>query len=91
MKKSDLVIKLAEKTNIPIKTSESIINTIFDSMAETLVAGDKIEIRGFGSFVIKNYDGYAGRNPKSGLVVEVKPKKSVFFKTGKELKQRVDS
>jgi len=60
-------------------------------MAETLVSGDKIEIRGFGSFVLREHGGYNGRNPKSGQIVEVKPKKSIFFKEGKELKGRVDS
>lgn len=71
--------------------SETIINVIFDAMAETMIAGDRIEIRGFGSFIIKEYAGYSGRNPKSGLVVEVKPKKLPFFKVGKDLKERVDN
>jgi len=60
-------------------------------MADTLISGGKIEIRGFGSFVIKEYAGYSGRNPKSGLAVEVNPKKLPFFKVGKELKERVGS
>ena len=90
MTKSDLITALAEKKNIPVKVSESIILDIFASMAETMVAGGKIEIRGFGSFVIKEYAGYSGRNPKSGLAVEIKPKKLPFFKVGKELKERVD-
>jgi integration host factor subunit beta len=81
---------LAEKKSVSVKVSEDIINTIFNSMTDTMIAGGKIEIRGFGSFVIKEYEGYSGRNPKSGLAVEVKPKKSPFFKVGKELKERVD-
>jgi len=89
--KSDLITALSEKKNISVKVSESISNVIFDSMAETLIAGGRIEIRGFGSFVIKEYAGYSGRNPKSGLAVEVKAKKLPFFKVGKELKGRVDS
>jgi len=91
MNKSDLISALAENTNIPLKVSETTINTIFDSMTDTLIAGDRIEIRGFGSFVIKRYDGYNGRNPKSGQVVDVKPKKLPFFKVGRELKKRVDN
>jgi len=88
--KSDMITILAEKKSVPVKVSEEIINTIFNSMTDTMIAGGKIEIRGFGSFVIKEYAGYSGRNPKSGLAVEVKPKKSPFFKVGKELKERVD-
>ena len=88
--KSDMITILAEKKSVPLKVSEEIINTIFNSMTDTMIAGGKIEIRGFGSFVIKEYAGYSGRNPKSGLAVEVKPKKSPFFKVGKELKERVD-
>ncbi len=90
MNKSDMITILAEKKSVPVKVSEEIINTIFNSMTDTMIAGGKIEIRGFGSFVIKEYAGYSGRNPKSGLAVEVKPKKSPFFKVGKELKERVD-
>lgn len=86
-----MITILAEKKNVPVKVSEDIINTIFNSMTDTMIAGGKIEIRGFGSFMIKEYAGYSGRNPKSGLAVEVKPKKSPFFKVGKELKERVDS
>ena len=85
-----MITILAEKKSVPLKVSEEIINTIFNSMTDTMIAGGKIEIRGFGSFVIKEYAGYSGRNPKSGLAVEVKPKKSPFFKVGKELKERVD-
>jgi len=91
MTKSDLINVVAERTNTPVKVSESIINTIFDSMSETMISGGKIEIRGFGSFVIREYAGHTGRNPKSGLAVEVKPKKLPFFKVGKELKEKVDN
>ncbi len=89
MNKSDLINALALKTDTPLKTSEAIISIVFDSMTDALVAGDRIEIRGLGSFVIKEYDGYTGRNPKSGLEVAVKPKKLPFFKVGKDLKERV--
>jgi integration host factor subunit beta len=89
--KSDLVNALAEKMNIPMKTSDTIIDTIFGSMSKTLIAGDRIEVRGFGSWMVKEYDGYKGRNPKDGRVVEVKSKKLPFFKAGKDMKERVDS
>jgi integration host factor subunit beta len=90
MNKSDLITDIALRTNISMKSSETVINTIFDSMTDALVGGDKIEVRGFGSFVIKEYEGYTGRNPKTGLEVMVKSKKLPFFKVGKDLKEKVD-
>jgi len=59
-------------------------------MEEALVKGERVEIRGLGSFKVKNYDGYTGRNPKTGEMINVAPKKLPFFKVGKELKERVD-
>ena len=67
------------------------VNTFFDSIKESLVNGDRVEVRGFGSFKVKEYKGYSGRNPKTGEVVEVKSKKLPVFKVGKELKELVDS
>jgi integration host factor subunit beta len=89
MTRSDLIEKLAIEKNISNAVSEQIITEIFGSMTETLIAGSRIEIRGFGSFDIRKYEGYTGRNPKTGTQTEVKPKKSPFFKTGKELKERI--
>ena len=89
MNKSDLIEKLAKQKNISIAVAEKIIIEILDGMTENLIAGDRIEIRGFGSFEIREYGGYTGRNPKTGIQTEVKPKKSPFFKTGKELKERI--
>lgn len=63
---------------------------LIEAMADSLVAGDNIEIRGFGSFHVREYEGYIGRNPKSGKLIEVKAKKLPFFKVGKELRMRVD-
>ncbi len=90
MNKSDLVESLAGKKNLTYKKAEEIVNLIFDSMTQALVDEDRIEIRGFGSFVVKHYEGYLGRNPKSGEVIEVQPKKLPFFKVGKELREKVD-
>ncbi len=90
MNKSELVESLAESKSLTYKKSEEIVNIIFDSMTDTLVDGGRIEIRGFGSFVVKDYKAYMGRNPKTGEVIEVKPKKLPFFKVGKELRERVD-
>lgn len=90
MNKSELVEALSNVKGLSYKNSESIVNLIFDSMAETLVQGDRIEIRGFGSFVVKDYKPYTGRNPKTGELIDVKAKKLPFFKVGKELRELVD-
>jgi len=89
MNKSDLIDALALDQKLPVKTAESIIATILDSIAETLVNGDGVEIRGFGSFNVREYKSYDGRNPKTGNKIEVKPKKLPFFKVGKELREAV--
>ena len=90
MNKSQLIEALAKKENLTIKKAEMIVNTLFESIEEALIAGDRVEIRGFGSFKVKSYDGYQGRNPKTGEVIKVDEKKLPFFKVGKELKERVD-
>jgi len=89
MNKSELVEQLAIKKDIPIKRAEEIVNLIFSSMTEAMINGDRIEIRGLGSFVVKDYDTYTGRNPKTGEPIKVSPKKLPFFKVGKELKEMV--
>lgn len=90
MNKSELVESLANKKNLTYKKAEEIVNLIFDSMSQALVEGGRIEIRGFGSFVVKDYKSYMGRNPKTGEVIQVLPKKLPFFKVGKELRERVN-
>src|SRR5210317_1306276 len=91
MNKSELVEALDNEKNLTYKKSEEIVNIIFDSMSETLTRGGRIEIRGFGSFIVKDYKAYMGRNPKTGEVINVDPKKLPFFKVGKELRELVDS
>jgi len=91
MNKSELVEALCDAKGLTYKKSEGIVNLIFDSMAETLIRGERIEIRGFGSFVVKDYKAYTGRNPKTGEMIHVKPKKLPFFKVGKELRDMVNS
>lgn len=90
MNKSDLIVALAEQADIGQRKSEEIVNTVFDVMSEALVRGDRIEIRGFGSFTVKEYEGYVGRNPKSGERIEVKSKRLPFFKSGKDLREQTD-
>ena len=88
MNKSDLISALAEETDLPRRKSEDIVNTVFDTMISALVNNSRIEIRGFGSFMVKSYGGYKGRNPKTGQQIIVGKKKLPFFKTGKELRDR---
>ena len=90
MNKSDLMEIMAERSKISFKEATAVVNVVFDSMKEALVNGDRIELRGFGSFVVKNYDTYSGRNPKTGEVIQVPVKRLPSFKVGKELKQRVN-
>ena len=88
--KSDLVESVSNKLQIPRGKAELIINGVFDCMERALRSGDRIEIRGFGSFEIRHYEGYEGRNPRTGDPVGVQPKRLPFFKVGKELKERVN-
>ena len=91
MTKSDLVQKLSEQvTTLTKKECEVIVDTVFLQMKDALQKGEKIEIRGFGSFVVKQRRARQGRNPKSGALVSVAAKRVPFFKVGKELRLRVD-
>ncbi|MBT0666407.1 integration host factor subunit beta [Geobacter pelophilus] len=90
MNKSELIETVAAQKGLSYKKAEEIVNTIFDAMTDAMIQGDRIEIRGFGSFVVNDYKAYTGRNPKTGESIAVKPKKLPFFKVGKELKERVD-
>jgi len=91
MNKAELVLRVAEKAKVTQKVAKVIVDTIFEGLKDSLVKGERIEIRGFGSFMVKNYRGYRGRNPKTGEIVDVSGKKLPFFKVGKELKERVNS
>jgi integration host factor subunit beta len=90
MNRSGLIELLSKELNITQKKSDEIVDVVFDAMSQALVNGERIEIRGLGSFVVKQYDGYVGRNPKTGEKIEVPPKRLPFFKVGKELKENVD-
>lgn len=91
MTKADLVNLIAEKGKLQHKQAEVVVNMVFDMMCDSLKKDDRIEIRGFGSFVNRSYGSYKGRNPKTGDTVEVPSKRVPFFKVGKELKEKVDS
>jgi integration host factor subunit beta len=88
--KSDLIEKIVEKTQLPRKRVEAIVNLMFDEMAAALARDARIEIRGFGSFVSKHYRARSGRNPRTGETIPVPAKRLPFFKVGKELRERVD-
>ena len=90
MNKSQLVKALAEKSGLSVKDSKEAVNTFVEAFVDAILEDERIEIRGFGSFVNKKYDTYVGRNPKTGEKIHVPEKKLPFFKVGKELKQRVD-
>ena len=92
MTKSDLVEKIAENSELFSKKDiEIVVNTIFDSMRASLIQGERIEIRGFGSFTVKNRNAREGRNPKTGSVVQISKKRVPYFKVGKELRERVNT
>ncbi|MDY6972500.1 MAG: HU family DNA-binding protein [Thermodesulfobacteriota bacterium] len=90
MNKSQLIETVAKEENLASKKAEEVVNTVFREMQKALINGERVEIRGLGSFKVKQYEGYQGRNPKTGEIIEVAPKKLPFFKVGKELKERAD-
>ena len=89
MNKLDLISKLKTDANITKEEAARVVQIFFDHMAEAMVRGERVEIRGLCSFFVKNYKSYTGRNPKTGEKVTIKPKRLPFFKSGKELKGRV--
>ncbi len=91
MTKADLIAAIAEKLKFPWARAEVLVDQVFEAMVEALKRVEGIEIRGFGSFTIRQYRAYEGRNPRTGETVQVKPKRLAFFKVGKELRERVNS
>ena len=91
MNKSDLIDVLVDKSNLPRKKAESVVNLIFDQMTGALAKQQRIEIRSFGSFVAKQYGARTGRNPRTGASIDVPSKRLPLFKVGKELRERVDA
>ena len=90
MTKSDLIDVLCETQKLPKGRAELLVHVIFDALEAALKRGERIEIRGFGSFELRSYKPYEGRNPRTGVRVSVQPKRLPFFKVGKELKERVN-
>ena len=90
MNKVQLIQALRNATDLSRFEADSVVNLFFDEMTNAPARGDRIEIRGLCSFFVKEYRSYVGRNPKTGEKVKIKPKKLPFFKSGRELKERVD-
>ena len=85
-----MLISHLEEKGFPLSTAKEIVDIFFDDMTQALIKGDRVEIRGFGTFKMKAYKGYTGRYPKTGVKTEVKPKRLPVFKVGKDLRGRVD-
>ena len=90
MSKSELVELLSRDIDIPLRKADDIVDKFFETMSEALSSGDRIEIRGFGTFEVREYEGYTGRNPKTGEEKAVLPKKLPFFRVGKDFKEKVN-
>lgn len=88
--KSELTVRLSETQHLPKAKAEQVVNVMFEAMAGALERGERIEIRGFGSFEVRSYKPYEGRNPRTGETVHVKAKRLPFFKVGKELRELIN-
>jgi integration host factor subunit beta len=82
---------LAQEEGLSQKKAKQVVDVIFESMSDSLAGDDRVDIRGFGTFKIKRYDGYTGRNPKTGAAVAVSPKRLPNFKVGKALRERINN
>jgi integration host factor subunit beta len=89
MNKIDIINKVAEDMKLNQKVAKIAVDTIVDTIKKAIVNSERVEIRGFGSFTLRNYKAYKGRNPKTGELVDVHPKKLPYFKVGKELKEMI--
>jgi len=90
MTKADLITIIADKLKFPWARAELLVDVVFGCMEQSMSRGEKIEIRGFGTFTVRQYCAYDGRNPRTGAIVKVKPKRLAFFKVGKEMRKRVN-
>ena len=90
MKKPDLTKRLAGALELTWREAEEAVNIFFDELRDALTRGERIEVRGFGAFTVRDYKAYTGLNPKTGERIEVKPKRLPFFKVGKDLMERLN-
>jgi len=91
MTKIELIEALSNEAGLTRSKARDVVKVFFNGISNALTNNDRVEIRGLCSFFVKQYKGYGARNPKTGELIEVKPKKLPFFKCGKELKERVDT
>ena len=89
MNKTYIIDKIAEEVRVNQKIAKTAVETVIESISKAIIAGERVEIRGFGNFTLREYKAYKGRNPKTGEVVNVPPKKLPYFKVGKELKDMI--
>jgi integration host factor subunit beta len=87
MNKLDLIASLSKETDLSARKAQEVVDTFFDTMSKALIGGDRIEIRGFGAFSVRKYEGYTGRNPKTGVTTVVEAKRLPFFKMGKDFRE----
>jgi integration host factor subunit beta len=87
MNRFDLIESLAKETDLSARKAQEVVDTFFDTMSKALIAGDRIGVRGFGAFSIREYTGYTGRNPKTGAKAVVEARKLPFFKVGKDFRE----
>ena len=90
MTSTDLAIVLTNHYDLTIKVADEIVRTFFEAIAEALIEEDRVEIRGFGAFSVREYGAYTGRNPRTGEPIGVKPKRLPFFKVSKDLLERLN-
>lgn len=90
MTKLNLINRIARRNHLPSSRAQLLVDTVFAGIEEALRRGERVEIRGLGSFEVRRYQGYLGRNPRSGAAVGVKPKRLPFFRAGQEIAQRLN-
>ena len=90
MTKSQLIVQIAEEAKLSKGRAEAVVNAVFDAMIDALKRDEGVEIRGFGTFTVRHYKPYKGRNPRTGAAVHVGPKRLPYFKVGKELRERIN-
>ncbi len=90
MTKSQLIEDVAQRLGLTREEAKLLVDTVFSAMTEALVRGERIEVRGFGSFEVRHYGAYEGRNPRTGETVHVLPKRLPYFKPGKEIRERIN-
>jgi integration host factor subunit beta len=90
MTKSELIEAVAKRSEVTLDRAAIVVNAVFDQMIDAMKRGERIEIRNFGNFTVKDYEGYEGRNPKTGEKVTVPPKRLPFFKAGLGLRQTIN-